>query len=293
LCRLLILSGVSRLIANHLILTRFVSAPEVRVLPSTGVTRLQQYYDPVRLPLRPPPFATSRPLPSPKRASPVACITFPPCRAHYPGGPDGCARRLLPHLCGLPRIAGGSASASSLSRPAQALPTLRPAGLLDRPRRPLSRGFSVTSYPATLLVSYQTYRQLSGWILPPLVIHALRGTRRYAGRHCPGVASLARATISTRAQTETFSGQLVNRAGTPTAVQPGGTSCSTTAPAPILAKSPMLISPTTVDPALSKTPLPIFGARSGSECFRPMVTFCRIVTSSPITAKAPMMMPVA
>ena len=39
--------------------------------------------------------------------------------------------------------------------------------------------------------------------------------------------------------------------------------------------------------------LPIFGARSGSECFRPMVTFCRIVTSSPITAKAPMMMPVA
>src|SRR5438552_6513177 len=40
---------------------------------------------------------------------------------------------------------------------------------------------SVTSYPATLLVSYQTYRQLSGWILPPLVIHALRGTQRYAG----------------------------------------------------------------------------------------------------------------
>src|SRR6059058_4628203 len=90
--------------------------------------------------------------------------------------------RLLPHLCGLPRIAGGSASASSLSRPAQALPTLRPAGLLDRPRRPLSGGFSVTSYPATLLVSYQTYRQLSGWILPPLVIHALRGTQRYPGR---------------------------------------------------------------------------------------------------------------
>ena len=33
----------------------------------------------------------------------------------------------------------------------------------------------MTSYPATLLVSYQTYRQLSGWILPPLVIHALSG----------------------------------------------------------------------------------------------------------------------
>jgi hypothetical protein len=31
------------------------------------------------------------------------------------------------------------------------------------------------------------------------------------------------------------SGQLVSRAGTPTAVQPAGTSCVTTAPAPILA----------------------------------------------------------
>src|SRR5882672_10817336 len=89
-------------------------------------------------------------------------------------------------------------------------------------------------------------------------------------------------------QAETFgSGQLVNRAGTPTAVQPGGTSCSTIAPAPILAKSPMLTPPIMVDPALRYTPLPIFGARSGSECFRPMVTFCKIVTSSPITAKAP------
>jgi hypothetical protein len=179
--RIPIFSGVSRRIANHLILTFFVRAPEVRVLPSTGVTRLQQYYGPVRLPFRPPPFATSRPLPSPKRVSPVACITFPPCRAHYPGGPDGCTRRLLPHLCGLPRIAGGSASASSLSRPAQASLTLRPAGLLDRPRRPLSRGFSVTSYPATLLVSYQTYRQLSGWLLPPLVIHALSGHTATSG----------------------------------------------------------------------------------------------------------------
>jgi len=180
--RIPIFSGVSRRIANHLILAFFVSAPEVRVLPSTGVTRLHRYYVPVRLPFRPSPFATSRPLPSPKRVSPVACITLPPCRAHYPGGSDGCARRLLPHLCGLPRIAGGSASASSLSRPAQASLTLRPAGLLDRPRRPLSRGFSATSYPATLLVSYQTYRQLSGWFLPPLVIHAFRGTQRNPGR---------------------------------------------------------------------------------------------------------------
>jgi hypothetical protein len=45
----------------------------------------------------------------------------------------------------------------------------------------------VTSYPATLLVSYQTYRQLSGWILPPLVIHALSGhTATYGETGTPG-----------------------------------------------------------------------------------------------------------
>src|SRR3954469_17633738 len=43
-------------------------------------------------------------------------LTFPTCRAHYPDGPDGCARRLLPRLHGLPRFCDGSASATSLSR---------------------------------------------------------------------------------------------------------------------------------------------------------------------------------
>jgi len=33
----------------------------------------------------------------------------------------------------------------------------------------LSRGFDPASYPTEPLVSYQTYRRLSGWILPPLV----------------------------------------------------------------------------------------------------------------------------
>jgi hypothetical protein len=47
--------GVARLIANHPILSVFESIPEVRVLPSPGVTRLHRYYDPVRLPSQPPP----------------------------------------------------------------------------------------------------------------------------------------------------------------------------------------------------------------------------------------------
>ncbi len=46
------------------------STPEVRALPSTGITRPQQYYGPVRLPPRPPLYATSRPLPSPTTGLP-------------------------------------------------------------------------------------------------------------------------------------------------------------------------------------------------------------------------------
>src|SRR6202043_3126922 len=46
------------------------SIPEVRVLPSTGITRLQRSYYPVRLPPMPPPEATLRPLPSHQRVSP-------------------------------------------------------------------------------------------------------------------------------------------------------------------------------------------------------------------------------
>ncbi len=63
----------------------------------------------------------------------------------------------------LPQMAGGSASALSLSRPAQASLTLRPAGSLSRPRRPLSRGSSPRGCPHEPLVSYRINRQLSGW----------------------------------------------------------------------------------------------------------------------------------
>jgi hypothetical protein len=49
-------------------------------------------------------------------------------------------------------MAGGSASALPLSRPAQALRVLRPVGSLSHPRWPLSRGFSPVSCLAKPLV---------------------------------------------------------------------------------------------------------------------------------------------
>ena len=81
-------------------------------------------------------------------------------------------RRLLRHPCRLPRLEGGSASTSVLSRPAQASLTLQPAGSLNRPRRPSSRGFNPASHPAKPLVSYQGNRQFPGWNPPPLVKRA-------------------------------------------------------------------------------------------------------------------------
>ena len=79
---------------------------------------------------------------------------------------------------GLPRISGGSASATSLSRPAQASLALRPAGSLNRPRRPLSQGFDRAGYPAGPLASYQT-KPTTLWVEPSSTGDARRlGARR-------------------------------------------------------------------------------------------------------------------
>jgi hypothetical protein len=127
--------GVCRLIANHLHLAFFESIPEVRVLPSTGITRLQRSYYPVRLPPMPPPEATLRPLPSHQTGLPR--LPEPPFQRAVPTTPAdraGAYVDCFPASRSLPLVAGGSASALSLSRPAQASLTLRPAGSLSRPQ---------------------------------------------------------------------------------------------------------------------------------------------------------------
>ena len=130
-----VFSGVFRLIANHHDLAIFESAPEVRALCSASVTRPQRSYDPVRLPSWPIAFRNVEAATLATDGSPpITRTTFPTCRAHYPGGSSGCACRLLPRSCSLPQMAGGSASALSLSRPAQASLALRPAGSLSRPQ---------------------------------------------------------------------------------------------------------------------------------------------------------------
>ena len=106
-------------------------------------------------------------LPSyPRHPSGVPC---PLPRWTAAGASVGC----FPTACSLPRFPAGSASTTSLSRPAQASLALRPVGSLNRPRRPLSRGFDPPGRPDRPLVSYQINRQLSGWNLPPLVARAI------------------------------------------------------------------------------------------------------------------------
>ena len=155
--------------------------PEVRALRSTGVTRLRHYYDPVRHPPWPSPEVMSRLFTS-------VATGLPRCPNHFAYVPCPLPRRIETGACvdcfpvshGLPRSLGRSASALSFSRPAQASLALRPAHLLDRPRRPLSRGFDGASYPATPPVSYQLNRQLAGWNPPPQVFRAFEAHQRKA-----------------------------------------------------------------------------------------------------------------
>src|SRR3954469_11406162 len=119
------------------LLSFFKSTSEVRVLPSTGITRHQRYCDPLRLPGWPPSCDDVGDAISASPGSPpITQITFPTCRAQYPGGSNRCLS-FLPHSRGLPRLTGGSASTTSLSRPAQALLALRPATSQPAQRRTL------------------------------------------------------------------------------------------------------------------------------------------------------------
>ena len=87
-------------------LDHFQDAPEVRPLPSTGITRLRRYYEPVRHPTRPGLSLAGVRLgvaPPTAGASRVAChLPLQTCRRHYPGGIVGDEVVQFPHDGGLP-----------------------------------------------------------------------------------------------------------------------------------------------------------------------------------------------
>src|SRR3979490_1169154 len=137
------------------LLSFFKSTSEVRALPSAGITRHQRSYSPLRLPglaailtmtleAQPPPFPDLPQLPRP--LSLHAVLITPVDRTG--------ACRFLPCSRGLPRLTGGSASTTSLSRPAQPSLPLRPARSQPAQGGLLSRGFGPAGSPTEPLGSY-------------------------------------------------------------------------------------------------------------------------------------------
>ena len=124
------------------------SAPEVRVLPSAGITRHQRYYHPFRFPPAPPPEVTLRPLPSPATGLPRLPVS-PSLRAvpTTPADRNGCIRRLLPHSTrpspNLRRVGVHIFTFEACS----GFTRVRPARSLNRPGRPLSQGFGPARLP--------------------------------------------------------------------------------------------------------------------------------------------------
>jgi hypothetical protein len=139
-------------------------------------------YNHVRRPPAPPSAGVGTATPVLHGPPQITRITIPACRAHLPRQIETGARvGYFPIPRGLPRISGGSASATSLSRPAQASLALRPAGSLNRPRRPLSQGFGVAGCPAKPLASYQI-KPTTVWVEPP----STGDTRRLGALRYPG-----------------------------------------------------------------------------------------------------------
>src|SRR5208282_6932824 len=111
--------------------TAYCVCLELRSLPSTGVTRLHRYYEPLRHPRAPGLSLAGVRLVIPDHAkgSPVLrALSLCTCCRHYPGTAAGSRlRSYLPAVSAFPERVVGSACASSFSRLAQRSLTLRPA----------------------------------------------------------------------------------------------------------------------------------------------------------------------
>jgi len=138
--------GVHRHDANLRTRRSFSSVPEARPLPSTPVTGLPRYYEPLRRPTDPPPHAALNGATRPPTGPPtLQQRTVPTCHSHYPGGPRRLQVSVLHHRAAafLP-LERSRRPHLALSRPAQDSLALRPADLLGAPTCTFClRGFDV------------------------------------------------------------------------------------------------------------------------------------------------------
>ena len=111
--------------------TTYFVCLELRSLPSTGITRLQRYYEPLRHPKAPGLSLTGLRLVVADRALglPVLrTLSLCTCCRHYPGAATGrLFRSFHPAVSAFPEVAVGSACTSTFSRLARRSLELRPA----------------------------------------------------------------------------------------------------------------------------------------------------------------------
>ena len=112
-------------------LTTYCVRLELRSRPSTSITRLRRYHEPLRLPTAPGLSLAGVRLIIPDHAlgSPVLrALSLCTCCRHYPGTATGtCFAHFSPVVSAFPDMAVGSACALSFSRLAQRSLALRPA----------------------------------------------------------------------------------------------------------------------------------------------------------------------
>ena len=144
-----------RLIVNHRSVSSFTSTPEARALPSAGIPRPQRSYGPLRLPGWPSSCddveGATFAIPG---SPPITQITFPACRAHYPGGSNRCLS--VSSLSARPSPVNGRVGIHNFTFEAFSSFTRVTACWVARPpkRRTLSRGFDPASYLTKPLGSY-------------------------------------------------------------------------------------------------------------------------------------------
>ena len=152
-------------------------AKKVRVLCSAGITQPRRSYDPVRLPPWPLPSATLRTLPSPLTGLPR--LPEPPFRRAVPTTPAdraGAPVDYFPAHAAFPKWQEGQHPHCHF-RGLRRLHSVTARRIAQPPKVTFVTRLQPSQLPGQPLVSFRTYRQLSGWNPPPQVFRAF-------GAHC-------------------------------------------------------------------------------------------------------------
>jgi hypothetical protein len=162
---------------------------QLRPLPSTEITRLHRYYEPLRHPSQPGRSLTSCQLIRTAITAGTSRVANGPLCLHAvantPAGRMEFIRSYHSIRFGLPRNRGGSAPALVFSRPAQRLLTLRPARSPSRLATLYTRGFSSLVASTAALIVTGWSEPVPGRVYPrcgPSPFHGAPGYATYQAR---------------------------------------------------------------------------------------------------------------